>query len=609
MKKRFDVFVSSTSKDLYVYREQVRSVLVQRQVQPIMMEDFPAVSRDATELCKQKVEESDLFIGIYAKRYGYCPKGNDKSITEMEFEWAKQAKLETLIFVLSPDCKLEPSNPVEVYADTIGDSAAAVEKRQKLNDFLGRIGQTLVWKNFESPDQLARYTGDAVDVWLKEHASSETKSTTSGMVLTLLSMLLNLGLVIWTARTLLMTQYLPYAIGLLILAFFFLVLPFIFFRGSKQSVWTRIVWLLSGFSIFLFLRPILYQNLAETSFTNALTTTVLQDAQIHLGDAQTLGMDSQTRLLGIIEASISDSGSETNPQAIRAAQLLSPDVLSSEFLSSIETQSRDAITNNNSNHAKLSGQVLAYLAPNEAANLATSLNDEATVLLSSDNFSIEQARIMLETAHLIDETLGLLRNPEARSATLYNLAYVYELEGDNQAAIQAYHEAIEINERDVLARYAYSSLVLISSTNPEELDEAIQIAVQGQSYLPNNCQGAILLASSEASFDDKWNCFLLLTTEVGLRLKRDDNAAARPVLERAILLAENNANFGSAYYVAEAYYYLAQMDGDNVSRDSLCSIMLDYNAASPRHLIWADFAEEQLERLYPQERQCLGLED
>jgi hypothetical protein len=97
------IFLSSTSKDLVAFRQAVGEAVIQREMHPIMMERFPAVSRDALDVCKQKVEEADLFIGIYADRYGYCPRNGNQSITEMEYDWAEKRGIERLIFVFDKD--------------------------------------------------------------------------------------------------------------------------------------------------------------------------------------------------------------------------------------------------------------------------------------------------------------------------------------------------------------------------------------------------------------------------------------------------------------------------------------------------------------------------
>ena len=47
------------------------------------------MDKEPVQACLELVEECDLFIGIYAWRYGYIPDGSDLSITEQEHQYAK----------------------------------------------------------------------------------------------------------------------------------------------------------------------------------------------------------------------------------------------------------------------------------------------------------------------------------------------------------------------------------------------------------------------------------------------------------------------------------------------------------------------------------------
>ena len=53
-----------------------------------MMEHLPALNAGAIEASLQMVERSDVYMGIFANRYGYVPDGHNISITEMEYNRA-----------------------------------------------------------------------------------------------------------------------------------------------------------------------------------------------------------------------------------------------------------------------------------------------------------------------------------------------------------------------------------------------------------------------------------------------------------------------------------------------------------------------------------------
>jgi tetratricopeptide (TPR) repeat protein len=103
------IFLSSTFIDLENYREAAVHACRRVGLIPIYMEDFPPDPRDAIAFCKAKVEEADLFLGIYAHRYGYVPDGSKVSITEMEYAWAVERKLPVHLFVIDPDYPWLPS--------------------------------------------------------------------------------------------------------------------------------------------------------------------------------------------------------------------------------------------------------------------------------------------------------------------------------------------------------------------------------------------------------------------------------------------------------------------------------------------------------------------
>jgi hypothetical protein len=67
------------------------------------MEDYVATDQRSLEKCLQDVANSDLYVGIFAFRYGHMPDhGNPsrKSITELEYRKAGEVGLPRLVFLL-----------------------------------------------------------------------------------------------------------------------------------------------------------------------------------------------------------------------------------------------------------------------------------------------------------------------------------------------------------------------------------------------------------------------------------------------------------------------------------------------------------------------------
>src|SRR4051812_29221032 len=66
----------------------------------VAMEYYVAEDQRPLERCLEDVRSADLYVGIFAFRYGYVPPGESRSITELEYLYAKAAGKDCLIFLL-----------------------------------------------------------------------------------------------------------------------------------------------------------------------------------------------------------------------------------------------------------------------------------------------------------------------------------------------------------------------------------------------------------------------------------------------------------------------------------------------------------------------------
>ncbi len=87
LKRRYQVFVSSTYEDLKEERRHIIQALLQTKCIPTGMELFPAASEEKWELIKRIIDDCDYYTVIIAGRYGSIGL-NGKSFTEMEFDYA-----------------------------------------------------------------------------------------------------------------------------------------------------------------------------------------------------------------------------------------------------------------------------------------------------------------------------------------------------------------------------------------------------------------------------------------------------------------------------------------------------------------------------------------
>lgn len=69
------VFISSTSLDLKDHRQRAMDACLRQNMLPVMMEYLPAADADAVEVSLKMVEDADVYLGIYGRRYGFIPEG------------------------------------------------------------------------------------------------------------------------------------------------------------------------------------------------------------------------------------------------------------------------------------------------------------------------------------------------------------------------------------------------------------------------------------------------------------------------------------------------------------------------------------------------------
>src|SRR5206468_8100335 len=102
------VYISPTYDDLKECRTAVAEGLRRLGHVPVEMEDYVAEGSRPLAKCIKDVAESEVYVGIFAWRYGYVPDepANPKklSITELELETAirELGKERCLIFLLDP---------------------------------------------------------------------------------------------------------------------------------------------------------------------------------------------------------------------------------------------------------------------------------------------------------------------------------------------------------------------------------------------------------------------------------------------------------------------------------------------------------------------------
>ena len=98
--QRLRVFVSSTLRELESERRAVRAAIERLRLAPVMFE-LGARPHPPRELYRAYLEQSDVFIGIYADSYGWVAPGEQISGLEDEYRLAPSS-MPKLIYVRSP---------------------------------------------------------------------------------------------------------------------------------------------------------------------------------------------------------------------------------------------------------------------------------------------------------------------------------------------------------------------------------------------------------------------------------------------------------------------------------------------------------------------------
>ena len=98
MDKRYQVFVSSTFRDLQEERQEIIQALLELDCIPSGMELFPAANEDQWTLIKKVINDCDYYIVIIGGRYGSIgPTG--LSYTEMEYRYGLERAIPTIGFL------------------------------------------------------------------------------------------------------------------------------------------------------------------------------------------------------------------------------------------------------------------------------------------------------------------------------------------------------------------------------------------------------------------------------------------------------------------------------------------------------------------------------
>jgi GTPase SAR1 family protein len=151
------VYISSTYLDLKECRRKVSLLLRKLGHEDVAMEYYVAEDQRPVEKCLADVASSDLYIGIFAFRYGWIPKQNNPeelSITEMEYRQAVKAHKDCLILLLNEDVVWPPR---------------FVDRNHRIEDFRDELASHHTASYFNSSEDIAAVISPAIYNWSAKH--------------------------------------------------------------------------------------------------------------------------------------------------------------------------------------------------------------------------------------------------------------------------------------------------------------------------------------------------------------------------------------------------------------------------------------------------------
>jgi hypothetical protein len=121
---RWRVFISHTSELRGFPKRRSYVAAVERAISAaghviVDMADFPAADQPAAQVCVERVQGCDVYVGVLGTRYGSAVRDRPEvSYTELEFDTASEAGLDRLVFLL------------DTGADDVGIPASALIDRE-----------------------------------------------------------------------------------------------------------------------------------------------------------------------------------------------------------------------------------------------------------------------------------------------------------------------------------------------------------------------------------------------------------------------------------------------------------------------------------------------
>ncbi|WP_318713908.1 DUF4062 domain-containing protein [Treponema sp.] len=133
MKKKLQIFISSTYKDLIVERQAAVETVLKSGNIPAGMELFTAGDESQLETITRWIDESDIYMLILGGRYGSIEPISGKSYTEAEYDYARSLGKPFFAIVLSDKYLEEKASEDSSFIETTKSNEIKLFKQKVLS--------------------------------------------------------------------------------------------------------------------------------------------------------------------------------------------------------------------------------------------------------------------------------------------------------------------------------------------------------------------------------------------------------------------------------------------------------------------------------------------
>ena len=164
------IYLSSTFEDLQNQRQAVAKALRELLHDVRAMENYVASGHRPVDVCLADVDWCEIYVGIFAWRYGYVPEENNpdqRSITEMEYQRALSQGKPCLIFLLSDQAPWLPAMMDSVTREN--ESGVRIKRLRKA------LSTRHTCSFFSGIDELARLVNASIVKALRSNLSDDIK--------------------------------------------------------------------------------------------------------------------------------------------------------------------------------------------------------------------------------------------------------------------------------------------------------------------------------------------------------------------------------------------------------------------------------------------------